>query len=125
MAGKLADGTLVYFCVPGDRELNPVKADWAAPGVVLLEEEDFKAYGIPKGSLGPVDPPAGTLVIADASLRGDVAWGVGANENDYHLLGARPGRDFEVARWADLVVAAPVTAARCAAARSRVRAASR
>jgi prolyl-tRNA synthetase len=107
MAGKLPDGTLVYFCVPGDRELNPVKADWAAPGVVLLEEDDFKAYGIPKGSLGPAGPPSGTLVIADASLASDVAWGVGANEDDYHLLNALPGRDFEVARWADLVVANP------------------
>jgi prolyl-tRNA synthetase len=26
MAGKAADGALVFFCVPGDRELNPVKA---------------------------------------------------------------------------------------------------
>jgi prolyl-tRNA synthetase len=107
MAGKLPDGTLVYFCVPGDRELNQVKADWVAPGVELLEEGDFKAYGIPKGSLGPAGPPPGTLVIADASLEGDVAWGVGANEDDFHLLNALPGRDFDVARWADLVVASP------------------
>jgi prolyl-tRNA synthetase len=107
MAGKLVDGTLVYFCVPGDRELNPVKAGWAAPGVVLLDEEDFASYGIPKGSLGPVAPPSGTLVVADASLKADVAWGVGANENDYHLINAQPERDFVVAQWADLVVAEP------------------
>ena len=107
MAGKLADGTLVYFCVPGDRELNPVKADWAAPGVLLLEETDFASYGIPKGSLGPVAPPSGTIVIADVSLKNDVSWGVGANENDYHLVGAMPERDFAVAQWADLVVAEP------------------
>jgi prolyl-tRNA synthetase len=107
MAGKLPDGTLVYFCVPGDRELNPVKADWAAPGVVLLDEADFEAYAVPKGSLGPIAPPEGTLVIADASLRTDVSWGVGANENDYHLVDAMPGRDFSVAQWTDLVVAQP------------------
>ncbi len=107
MAGKTAEGTLVYFCVPGDRELNPVKADWAVPGVELLDEADFASYGIPKGSLGPVNPPKGALVIADKSLEADVAWGVGANENDYHLVYAQPGRDFEVDRWADLVVAAP------------------
>jgi prolyl-tRNA synthetase len=107
MAGKLPDGRLVFFCIPGDRELNPVKAEWAAPGVVLLDEEDFASYRIPKGSLGPVDPPADTLVIADASLRDDVAWGVGANVDDYHLVGACPGRDFDVADWADLVVAEP------------------
>ncbi len=32
---------------------------------------------------------------------------MGANENDYHLIGAMPGRDFEVGSWADLVVAEP------------------
>ena len=107
MAGKTPEGGLVYFCVPGDRELNPVKAGWAVPGVELLDEADFGTYGIPKGSLGPVSPPEGTLVVADGSLADDVAWGVGANENDYHLIYAQPGRDFEVETWADLVVAQP------------------
>ena len=105
MAAKTADGRLVFFLVPGDRELNPIKAGWAVADVELLEEADFETLGIPKGSLGPVDAPAGTLIIADESLRDDVAWGVGANENDYHLIYAQPGRDFEVERWADLVLA--------------------
>jgi prolyl-tRNA synthetase len=105
MAAKTDDGTLVYFCVPGDRELNPVKAAWAIPGAVLLDEEDFAKYVIPKGSLGPIAPPAGTIVVADRSLESDVAWGVGANENDFHVVDAQPGRDFAVAQWADLVVA--------------------
>lgn len=107
MAGKTAEGHLVYFCIPGDRELNAIKAERAVPGVTLLDEDDFAAFGIPKGSLGPVDPPADTLVVADKSLEGEVAWGVGANQNDYHLLGAMPGRDFEVELWADLVLAQP------------------
>jgi prolyl-tRNA synthetase len=107
MAAKTPDQTLVFFCVPGDRELNPVKAEWAFPGVVLLDEDDFAKFGIPKGSLGPVDPLAGTIVVADASLEDDVSWGVGANQNDYHLVHAQPGRDFTVERWADLVVAQP------------------
>jgi prolyl-tRNA synthetase len=107
MAGKTPEGRLVFFCVPGDRELNAVKADSAVPGVVLLEEDDFKTFDIPKGSLGPVDPPADTLIVADESLRDTVAWGVGANINDYHLFGAMPGRDFTVALWADIVLAAP------------------
>jgi len=107
MAGKTPDGQLVFFCVPGDRELNPVKADTAVPGVELLDEEDFAAYDIPKGSLGPVAPPVGTLVVADESLRDTIAWGVGANINDYHFFGAMPGRDFEVELWADLVLAQP------------------
>ena len=107
MAAKTEDGRLVYFCVPGDRELNSVKAAWAVPGAVLLDEEDFAKYGIPKGSLGPIAPPEGTLVVADRSLEGDVAWGVGANDNDFHFVDAQPGRDFQVAQWADLVVAEP------------------
>jgi prolyl-tRNA synthetase len=105
MAGKTLEGRLVFLLVPGDRELNPIKAGWAVPGIELLEEAGFKAFGIPKGSLGPVGVPDGTLVIADQSLMDDVAWGVGANENDYHLIYAQPGRDFEVAEWADLVLA--------------------
>lgn len=107
MAGKTPEGRLVFFLVPGDRELNDIKAETAVPGVVLLEEDDFKTFGIPKGSLGPVNTLEGTLVVADASLKNDVSWGIGANENDYHLVGAMPGRDFEVEQWADLVVAEP------------------
>jgi prolyl-tRNA synthetase len=101
------DGRLVFFCVPGDRDLNDVKAGRVVFGVRLLEEDEFKERALPKGSLGPVDPPEGTLVIADRSLREDVSWGVGANQDDYHLIGARPGRDFEVHRWEDLVLARP------------------
>ncbi|MBS3957167.1 MAG: proline--tRNA ligase [Clostridiales bacterium] len=107
MAGKTADGSLVYFCVPGDRELNPIKAQRAVPGVTLLAEEDFAAYGLPRGSLGPVKPAETTLLVADRSLEGEVAWGIGANENDYHFFGAMPGRDFQIDVWADLVVARP------------------
>ncbi|MDP2181817.1 MAG: proline--tRNA ligase [Actinomycetota bacterium] len=107
MAGKTEDGTLVFFCVPGDRELNPIKAGWAISGVELLAEEDFEKYGIPKGSLGPVGPVARTIVVADKSLENHVSWGIGANENDYHFVGAMPGRDFEVGKWEDLVVAQP------------------
>ncbi|MEI7814148.1 MAG: proline--tRNA ligase [Coriobacteriia bacterium] len=107
MAGKTPEGRLVYFLVPGDRELNPIKANWAVSDVELLDEADFASFGIPKGSLGPVDPPSGTLIVADESLHTDVAWGIGANESDYHLIFAQPGRDFEVEQWADLVLAQP------------------
>lgn len=107
MAGKDPSGALVFFLVPGDRELNPIKAHWAVPDVELLDEEEFEKYGIPKGSLGPVNPPEGTVIVADRSLEGEISWNIGANENDYHFFGAQPGRDFEVARWADLVIAQP------------------
>jgi prolyl-tRNA synthetase len=101
------DGRLVFFLVPGDRELNQMKAEWAVPGARLLEDEEFVARKLPKGSLGPVAPPAGTMVVADSSLEREVSWNVGANEDDYHFFGAMPCRDFEVEIWADLVVAGP------------------
>ncbi|MCX8006744.1 MAG: proline--tRNA ligase [Coriobacteriia bacterium] len=107
MAGTTEDGRLVFFCIPGDRELNPVKAARAAAGATLLDEEGFAKHRIPKGSLGPVSPPRGTLIVADRSLKDDASWVVGANEDDYHFFGASPGRDFQVDVWADLVVARP------------------
>ncbi|NTU70380.1 MAG: proline--tRNA ligase [Coriobacteriia bacterium] len=105
MAGKTAEGRLVFLLVPGDRELNPIKASNLVPGLELLEEADFAAFDIPKGSLGPVGVKEGTLVIADVSLKDDVSWGIGANEDDYHFVHAMPGRDFEVETWADIVLA--------------------
>ncbi len=108
MAGLApADGgdRLVFLCIPGDRELNPVKADSVVPGVRLLDEDEFEALRIPKGSLGPAGSPAGTLVVADNSLRETASWAIGANEDDYHLIHASPGRDFTVDTWADLVLA--------------------
>lgn len=105
MAGVTPEGRLVFFCVPGDRELNLVKAARVVPGVRLLEDDDFETFAIPKGSLGPVDPPQGTLIVADRSLETTSAWGVGANVDGYHYAGAKPGRDFTVDIWADLVVA--------------------
>ncbi|MDZ4166827.1 MAG: proline--tRNA ligase [Coriobacteriia bacterium] len=107
MAGRSADGRLVYLCVPGDRELNPLKADRASGGLNLLQEEEFGSLGIPRGSLGPVGAPDETLVLADRSLEGSHAWIVGANQDGYHLTGAEPGRDFAVDLWADLIVAEP------------------
>jgi prolyl-tRNA synthetase len=103
------DQRLVFFCIPGDRDLNDVKASWAAAGVRLLEDEEFKERNLPKGSLGPVGAKDAyeAIVIADVSLADHVAWGIGANEDDYHYINAQPGRDFEVDEWADLVLAAP------------------
>ena len=106
MVGRSATG-LVFFSVPGDRELNPLKAERIVPGVRLLDEEEFEDLGLPKGSLGPVAPPEGATILADRSLEGEVSFNVGANVEDFHYFGAVPGRDFEVDEWADLVLAEP------------------
>jgi prolyl-tRNA synthetase len=107
MAGLSAEDRIVFFLVPGDRELNQLKAEKVVPGVRLLEEEEFATRKLPKGSLGPVAAREkwGALVIADRSLETEVSWGIGANENDYHFIHAMPGRDFDVDAWADVVTA--------------------
>ncbi len=105
MAASTEDGELVLFCIPGDRELNPLKAALAAPGAELLDEDQFEAYGISRGFIGPAGAPGNTRVIADRSLVGRSAWVTGANETDYHLFDAAPGRDFVVDEWADLITA--------------------
>ncbi|MBN2848890.1 MAG: proline--tRNA ligase, partial [Coriobacteriia bacterium] len=107
MAAVTGDGRLVLLCVPGHRELNPLKADRATGGVGLLEEAEFEARQLPKGSLGPVGAPEGVLILADRSLQDMSAWIVGANVDGYHFTGASPLRDFAVDEWVDLVVAAP------------------
>jgi prolyl-tRNA synthetase len=107
MAASTPEGRLVFFCVPGDRDLNPLKAERVVAGATLLEEDDFARFGIHRGFLGPVRAPEGTLVVADRALADEAAWIVGANESDHHLVDAAPDRDFTVDVWADLVVAEP------------------
>ena len=107
MAARTEDAQLVFLLVPGDRELNPLKAEHIVPGYELLDEADFAKFGIHRGFLGPVDAPEGTLIVADRTLKAELAWTVGANEPDHHLTGALPGRDFAIGVWADLVTAEP------------------
>jgi len=105
MAGKSTDGRLILFFLPGDRELNPLKASWVCPGVELLTDDEFVDSGLPKGSLGPVNPPADAILVADTSLQGAVNWLVGANEDGFHYFNANPGRDFQIEIWADISLA--------------------
>ncbi len=107
MAARTPAGKLVLFSLPGDRELNPLKAEGIVPGMELLAEEDFERFGIHRGFLGPVGAPEGTLIVVDRTLKAELAWTVGANEPDYHLTGALPGRGFAIGVWADLVTAEP------------------
>ncbi|MFO8056825.1 MAG: proline--tRNA ligase [bacterium] len=97
----------VAAMVRGDRELNEARlADaldlsWAA----LAEPESIERYtGGPVGFSGPVglDLP----VYLDRELEGGANFVVGANEGDYHLVNANPGRDFTVTEVADLRSAA-------------------
>ena len=107
LSGKDADGNIVVFFVPGDHELNDIKANRAVPGFELLTDEEMEAAGLFKGSMGPVGLPEGVRVIADTNLKGVSQWAVGANEDGYHFMGARLGEDFQVDAWADLCQVKP------------------
>ncbi|MCL2889026.1 MAG: proline--tRNA ligase [Eggerthellaceae bacterium] len=107
MVGKGADGALVAFFLPGDHGLNLIKVDRIVPGFALLDNEEAAAAGLSLGFLGPVGLPAGIRRIAASDLAASARWVVGANEEGFHLIGARPGLDFEIDEWADILVVAP------------------
>ena len=107
LSGKGADGRVYVMFIPGDHELNDIKANKAVTGWQLLTDDEMVAAGLHKGSMGPVDLPEGVGYVCDSSLKDVHAWAVGANEDGFHFLGAEPGRDFEPTLWADLVMAKP------------------
>ncbi len=97
------EGKPVVAIIPGDHELNEIKAGKAFGSFHLMTEEELNETGLHKGFIGPVNLPEGVRLVCDESLRASKSWTCGANEVDYHFTGACPGRDFEVDVWADLV----------------------
>jgi prolyl-tRNA synthetase len=90
----------VLALVRGDHALHERKLARAVGGEVRPAHPDEvrEHLGASVGSVGPVGVKV--PVIADEALR-QGRWVVGANRDGYHLLGARPGADFEC-RFADL-----------------------
>ena len=97
------EGTPVVAIVPGDHELNEVKAEHLFGAYHMMSDEELEHYGLFKGFIGPVNLPEGVRLVCDESLKSSQSWTCGANEVDYHYTGACPGRDFAVDEWADLV----------------------
>ena len=97
------DGTRVVAIVPGDHELNEIKAARLFGDYHLMSDEELEETGLHKGFIGPVNLPEGVRLVCDESLKASQSWTCGANEVDYHFTGACPGRDFTVDEWADLV----------------------
>ncbi|SEH57289.1 prolyl-tRNA synthetase [Olsenella sp. KH1P3] len=98
------DGTLVLAIVPGDHEINDVKAEHLFGHYDLMSDDELEKCGLVKGFMGPVGAN-GLKVVADVSLKDSQSWLVGANEVGFHFKGAKPGRDFQVDEWADLASA--------------------
>ncbi len=107
LSGKSESGEVYVLFVPGDHEVNEIKAARAVPGFEILTDEEMQELGLQKGSMGPVGLPKGIKVIADNSLKAVDRWIVGANEDNYHYIGAKHGDDFVVDAWADLCVTKP------------------
>ncbi|MCL2137421.1 MAG: proline--tRNA ligase [Coriobacteriia bacterium] len=107
LAGKGADGQVYVVFIPGDHELGDIKVSKAIEGFEFLDEEQMQAAGLVLGFIGPVNLPANIKTLADQSLAGLPRWLTGANESEYHLSGAAPGRDFNIDAWADLAEARP------------------
>ncbi len=101
------EGRPVVAIVPGDHEMNEVKAEHVFGDYHLMSEEELEEAGLHKGFIGPVGLPAHVRLVCDESLRASTSWTCGANEVDYHYTGARPERDFTPAAWVDLVTVRP------------------
>lgn len=92
----------IIAMLPGDHELNEVKAYNAFGPYHLMSDEELERYGLVKGFIGPHLLPPGMQIVADISLRDSKQWLIGANKADTHYRGAEPGRDFTVDAWFDL-----------------------
>lgn len=95
----------VVVFVPGDHDLNDVKAGHVFGEYHMMSDEELKEYGLVKGFIGPIGLPENVKVYADETLKSSEWWAVGANEQDFHYIHAKRGRDFEISNWADLITA--------------------
>ncbi len=103
-AFALIDGdNMPWLCfVPGDHEINDVKAEHAFGSYHMMTDEELKDFGLIKGYMGPVNLPDNIRIAADISLENSQYWLVGANEEDAHFTSVMPGRDFSIDRWVDV-----------------------
>ena len=91
-----ADGQFMFVVIRGDLEVNEIKLSNALgqPAELrLASPQEVAAAGIVAGSASPVGLDFTT--IADDSIHLGTNFAVGANRDDYHLLNANVGRDFE------------------------------
>ncbi|WP_025209531.1 proline--tRNA ligase [Hippea sp. KM1] len=95
---KNEKGEVFCFFIEGDDELNLIKAMRATGSVELemVSDDELEKLGLAKGYIGPVDfPGKGVKVLCDERIKNRNNLVVGANEEGYHLTGAKFGRDFE------------------------------
>jgi len=101
-----ADGRTVAALVRGDREINEAKLSMALKADLIVPAPPDvieKLTGAPVGFAGPVGLE-GIDVIADHTVEPLVNVVVGGNAQDVHLKNVKPGRDFKVTAFHDIVL---------------------
>jgi len=94
---------VVAVLLRGDRTLNEIKLCHLLDcNHVQLADEAVvrKITGAPTGFSGPIG--LNCRVLADLEVAAMSDFGLGANEENYHLTGANHGRDFQVEAFVDL-----------------------
>jgi prolyl-tRNA synthetase len=100
-----ADGKPIAVLIRGDHEANEAKIRRAvgAQKIALAEPAVIQEVtGAPVGFAGPVGLKQPIPLWADRSVQFVRSAVTGANAADAHLVGVRPGRDFQVERFHDL-----------------------
>ncbi len=98
------DGRTVAAVVPGDRELNEAKLKNALGAKQFFMADAETVQRVTNAEVGFAGPIGleGVHVLADEAIRGRGGFVTGANETDYHYVGAEEGRDFRADAFADL-----------------------
>lgn len=93
----------ILVLIRGDCEINEIKlAKFLGGEVQIFEpEEILKEFKVSAGFVGPIGIEVDEI-IADYSIRGIKNGVVGANQDDYHIVGVTPGVDFKVEKFVDL-----------------------
>ncbi len=106
MALIASDKSPVLALLPGDHDLNEVKAEREfGADYKLMDADDLEKYGLVKGFIGPINLNENIRLVADVSLKDSSNWIIGANEVDYHYKGAVAGKDFREPEYLDLALA--------------------
>lgn len=105
---------IVVVAIPGDREMEPKRAEivFAGCDVEPATDEDFEKHPeLVKGYIGPVKlgqqflgltAPSKIKYLVDPRVVEGTVWVAGANEKDKHIFGLVYGRDFLADGYADL-----------------------
>lgn len=105
------DDRAVIVLVRGDHEVNEVKVKnmYGADVCEVADEQTVKRIvGAPAGFIGPVGLAGSDVeIVADYAVKGMINAVTGANEENFHLTGVCPGRDFNLSRYGDVRMIQP------------------